>query len=57
MTTPSETCATCKFCRLSSLPARCQRQPPVVIQGQINVLHQWPAVEPTDWCGDWEAKT
>ena len=57
MTNPPDTCATCKFCRLSSKPARCQRRPPVVIQVQTYLLSQWPVVEPTDWCGDWEAKT
>jgi hypothetical protein len=42
---PGESCMSCKFMlTLESGMSRCQCHVP-----------PWPAVLPTDWCGEWEA--
>lgn len=54
MTAEPETCGNCRFCNINATPHRCRRKPPVVLQGQLGVLYQWPVVLSTDWCGDWD---
>ncbi len=43
----NKTCHTCKFER----SGRCHRLPPVV----LHRLWEFPAVNPTDWCGEWKS--
>jgi hypothetical protein len=47
-------CATCKFYDRRD----CKVYPPQVIYDYTSDTYEslWPEVEPTDWCGQWEAQ-
>jgi hypothetical protein len=52
-TNSTESCGNCRFCLYIDIH-ECHRHPPTLglVQGQW--MSEWPAVRPSDWCGEWE---
>jgi hypothetical protein len=58
----SKSCETCIFFRKWSKPGgECRRNAPQAVMVHADIddsehIAYWPGVDPSDWCGEWEAK-